>query len=284
MKIQVIETISDSGNPTDDNEDRFGWNEVTAFVIDGATPLGPPLLDAAHSDAAWLAAFATDFFLQRLPSAASGREVVRSLNAAARNHFYSHVRSQAEPYQYPVAAFQCIRIRGSSIETMGLADCVLWIRDKLGRCMTWTGATSEAPPDLQAINSSGSSEPPSVGALHDQRVLSQLRLQRSTYNSGAGPWTLGLEPAAADHVVIKNLEIALPALGILCTDGFSAAVDHYRLYTVEGIFAVAEREGLSKILHRLRQTEHHADPTGALFPRFKQSDDATAILFEIRSV
>jgi hypothetical protein len=281
VKIQVIETISDPGNPDDDNEDRVGWNETAAFVIDGATPLGPPLLGAAHSDAAWLAEFASDFFLQSLPSAASGKEVVRSLNAAARNHFYSHMQGQAEPYQCPVAAFRSIRIRSNGVETMGFADCVLWIRDRLGHCMTWTGATSEGLPDSRSTNSSHISAP-SVGALHDQQVLSQLRMQRSRYNSGAGPWTLGLEPVAADHVVVEDIKIALPALGILCTDGFAAAVDPYRLYTVDSIFAVAEREGLSKILCELRHTEHDLDPSGILFPRFKVSDDATAIFLEIR--
>ena len=43
----------------------------------------------------------------------------------------------------------------------------------------------------------------------------------------------------------------------------------------------ASREGLSKLLAELRVVEHREDPDGLAFPRFKRSDDATALLFEI---
>jgi hypothetical protein len=277
----VIEAISDPGYSDSENEDRFGWDNAAAFVIDGATPLAPPLIAPPHSDAAWLAEFAREFFLQSLASELPGNEIVRSLNGAAREYYRSQVRAEVEPYQYPVAAFQALRIIGCNLETMGLADCSLFIKDALGQCARWTGVTSSGLVERQNADQKSVSQP-SVGGLHDERVLAALRTRRATYSSGVGPWALGLEPAAADHVAIENIAVRLPALAVLCTDGFAAAVDCYELYTIETMIAAAEKDGLNLPLRELRRIERDLDPDGSLFPRFKRSDDATAILFAIK--
>lgn len=46
------------------------------------------------------------------------------------------------------------------------------------------------------------------------------------------------------------------------------------------IRAASER-GLTTLMAELRQIEREEDPDGQKFPRFKVSDDATALLFEI---
>jgi hypothetical protein len=79
--------------------------------------------------------------------------------------------------------------------------------------------------------------------LHDERVLAELRSQRSIYNTPTGSRTLGLEPTAADHVIVQKLTIQLPAIAILCTDGFAEMVDHYALYGIESMIAEAEKDG-----------------------------------------
>ncbi len=281
MRVHVIEAISKPGCSGRENEDRFGWDSSAAFVIDGATPLGPPLLAPPHSDAAWLAEFARRFFLDALPSGSPSQDIVRSLNTAARAYFRSQVQVEIEPYQYPVAAFQALRILEDNIETMGLADCSLFIRDALGHSMRWTGTPSRSSVKQQDANRTGVLQT-SVGALHDERVLAELRKYRATYNTGNGPWTLGLEPAAADHVAMNSVAVRLPAVAILCTDGFAAAVDCYQLYTIETMFAATEKGGLGLPLRELRRTERDLDPDGCRFPRFKRSDDATAILLAIQ--
>jgi hypothetical protein len=277
LRFQIIETISDPGDSDDENEDRFGWNASAVIVIDGATPLGPPLLMPPRSDAAWLAEFARDFLLRKLPSALSGREIVRSLSTAAREYFYSHVHGEIRLYEHPVAAFQTLRIRGNGLETMGLADCTLFIRDALGQCTRWSGTTSDRSSEREASKRAGG-----VGALNDERVLAALRSQRSIYNTEKGPWTLGLEPAAADHVLVNSLVVRLPALAILCTDGFAAAVDSYELFSSDSMINAAESGGLGSVLREIRHTERRIDPDGSRFPRFKQSDDATAVLFSVQ--
>jgi hypothetical protein len=284
-KFHVIDTISELGCSNGENEDCFGWNHSAVFVIDGATPLGPPLITPPHSDAAWLAEFARDFFVRELSSNSSGPETVRSLNKAARDYFFAHVHQEVEPYQYPAAGFQALRILEEGLETMGLADCVLFVQDAQNQCTRWTGGKPNRLPEQQAARRAldlTSGFKPSGGPLQDDRVLIELRLQRSVYNTPEGSWTLGLEPAAADHVIVQNLKTLLPATAILCTDGFAEMVDHYAIHTIDSIIARAEKEGLARLLIELRHMERHLDPDGSMFPRYKQSDDATAVLICIR--
>ena len=128
-KFHVIDTISKLGCSNGENEDCFGWNRSAVFVIDAATPLGPPLITPPHSDAAWLVEFARDFFVRELSSNSAGPETVRSLNKAARDYFFAHVHQEVEPCQYPAAGFQALRILEEGLETLGLADCVLFVQD-----------------------------------------------------------------------------------------------------------------------------------------------------------
>jgi hypothetical protein len=74
---------------------------------------------------------------------------------------------------------------------------------------------------------------------------------------------------------------SLPATGLLCTDGFAALCDQYGRYSPADLVAAAKSQGLKALLAELRHVERTEDPDGLLYPRFKISDDATALLFEV---
>ena len=55
-ELHIIDSLTDAGHPGRINEDAQGWNASAAFVLDGATTLGPsvappPLTDAAAATA-----------------------------------------------------------------------------------------------------------------------------------------------------------------------------------------------------------------------------------------
>ncbi|HEV7960567.1 MAG TPA: hypothetical protein VGP01_06015, partial [Rhizomicrobium sp.] len=56
MSLTLLEQLSLPGDPATPNEDSFAHLDHAALVLDGATPLGPPLLPGP-SDAAWIAQF-----------------------------------------------------------------------------------------------------------------------------------------------------------------------------------------------------------------------------------
>ena len=70
------------------------------------------------------------------------------------------------------------------------------------------------------------------------------------------------------------------ALVLLASDGFLALVSDYKAYDVEGLMEAACDTGLQALGEELRAIEHN-DPRGTQFPRFKPSDDATALLLKV---
>ena len=69
---------------------------------------------------------------------------------------------------------------------------------------------------------------------------------------------------------------------LLGTDGFLALAIDYGRYSPESLLAAAEQRGLALLGDELRAVEA-ADPDGLRYPRFKRSDDATALLLALRT-
>src|SRR5262249_17776940 len=150
--------ISDPAKPEAENDDRVGWNDSAAFVIDGATGLGDPVV--ASSDAAWLAEHARRYFQKQLTPAQAIGDVVRDLCAEARNAFFAAAgTTEIERYRFPNAAFQSLRVTAGGIETAGLADCKLILRDAGGQTLRHSGSRggrgNEQQSARRAIQSGG---------------------------------------------------------------------------------------------------------------------------------
>jgi len=285
--IRIIDSITDPGSPSRPNEDAAGGNATCAFVIDGATGLGGKSLVGLHgSDAAWLAQFAQSSFEQMVRPGRAMAEIVEEFNSCAANVVHEAAHSlPIEPWNLPVAGFQMVRAEDNGLMTHGLGDCRLFLLDDDGNTFDTSAlrqaAAAEREGARRALAHAGGFS--AYQALAEEPVVrDELRRRRAAYNTAAsGVWTLGVEPEAGRHLASEPLQPALPACGLLCTDGFAALVDQYQRYQA-GEFVTAAREtGLSTLLDELRRIERVEDPDGMKYPRFKMSDDATAVLFEI---
>lgn len=283
--LTITGSISESGDPGRPNEDAWGCTSDCAFVIDGATGLGPQLLAEADSDAAWLARLARDRLEDLLEPDRSMAEIVRATNEHARIELTRVIGElgAVPSWQLPVAGFQLIRLVDATVEIHGLGDCRLFLRGADGEVVVASAMDSRAEENegarraLALLGGLGKTDPVSHAEVADV-----LRRRRATYNRpGTDVWTLGVEPSAADHLVSLYPQITLPARGVLCTDGFGALVDTYAIYSPTDFIDAAVDQGLPSLMRQLRKVEHKDDPEGALFPRFKRSDDATAMSFEI---
>jgi hypothetical protein len=284
MRLEVLDSVSDPAKPGGENEDRIGRNASAAFVIDGATGLGDPVIAPPQSDAAWIAEWARARFVAELAPDRSLREVVRSLCASARERFFAAAAPGIERYRHPGASFQSLRLTESGIEIAGLGDCSLFLRDAAGAVTRWSGLrggrSGEQSSARQVIARIGGLGPDGEG-FRDAETLARLRASRSRHNQEGGVWTLGIHPDAADHVRIETPKIALPATGLLCSDGFADIADNYALCSAEGLIARAETAGLAPLLAEIRRIEREVDPAGLQFPRYKRSDDASAVLVHV---
>jgi serine/threonine protein phosphatase PrpC len=285
--IRIIDSITDPGSPSRPNEDSAGGNASCAFVIDGATGLGGTSIVGLHgSDAAWLARFAQSTFEELVRNGRPVAEVVRELNQRAANvvHEAAHALP-IEAWNLPIASFQMVHVEGDRLVTHGLGDCRLFLVDADGEVVETSAIKAayakERDGARRAIAQSGGFA--THQALADEPVVrEELRRRRAAYNQpGGSVWTLGIEPAAADHLASEQLDVSLPAMGLLCSDGFAALADQYGRYDVADLVRAAASTGLAPLLQELRHIERVEDPDGQQFPRFKVSDDATAVLFEI---
>jgi hypothetical protein len=212
------------------------------------------------------------------------RDVVREVCETASAHFRAVAGAAVERYRHPSASFQSLRLTDGGIEIAGLGDCSLFLRDAAGTLTRHSGlragrsgeqsGAKKALTRLGGLNAEGE-------AHRDAETLASLRAARARQNTEGGVWTLGIHAEAAEHVRIERPDLRLPAVGLLCSDGFADGVDNYGLHSAADLVARAEAERLPALLSEIRQVEREVDPRGLRYPRYKRSDDASAILVKL---
>lgn len=282
--LTIIDSLSLPGHPQKPNEDRCGWTETRAFVVDGATGVGDDVMDSNEgSDAAWIAERARAQF----DAADELRvdETLRRINTDARAAFQAKTGNSSEPWQQPVAGFTLIEWRQDRLIAAGLGDCVLFILDQTGepaRLSPMAENHDHETETARAALRAGSTLIDGASITSTGSLLEREKAMRARYNTAGGPiWTLGIAPEAADYLWSEPVDLQAPLRGLVCTDGFAALVDRYQRFTLAGLIEAASAEGLARLGETLRRIEHEEDPEGRQFPRMKRSDDATAVLFEV---
>jgi len=282
VRLHVLDHLSDPGTPGKANDDSFAVSATLAAVFDGATGLSEtPIFPAEPSDAAWLARLASRRFAQagaERPVA----DIVRELCAEARDAVAAAMSLDALPrWAWPASSFQMIRLGDGGIEIAGLGDSVAYLLTPGGgferHCPIPLGRDREAEAAARARAAAGGDGP----MLRQGVVLERLRAARSRLNTPGGAWTLGLDPAAGDHLRASRLAVVRGTKFLVMSDGFAALAEGYGRHQPAALIGVALERGLPSLLAELRHVEQVEDPDCRRFPRFKQSDDATAILGEI---
>ncbi|HMQ57922.1 MAG TPA: hypothetical protein PKE65_05190 [Rhizobiaceae bacterium] len=290
LTLTLIDSISLPGRANRPNEDTCGFAHGAAFVIDGATGLGENyIVGDTDSDAAWLAAFCKVHFEEMLLPGRPVSEVVRATNRLAKRIAdFAAGRREIPAWANPVAGFQMLRAEGDRLFTYGLGDCVLLLQAADGSV-----SRHSALPDLagkekdkaREVLASAGGLGVSGSVVGEPSFRDRERSFRAAYNTQGGAlWTLGIVEAAGDHVASIMLEPGLPARGLLMSDGFAALSENYERYDYPDLMAAVSERGLVALGRELRAIERDEDPHGDLYPRFKVSDDATAMLVEIRRI
>jgi hypothetical protein len=276
--ISIIDVVSLAGDAAKVNEDAWGTVGRHAWVIDGATGLGAKLLPGA-SDAAWFAMALNDAL------AAVGVEGPRARIAAAidrvrRRFEVQAVREPMGAWEVPCGSVTLAAAHAKHVEFAWLGDCTALIRSRRGT-ITSVGASAEDA-QLESAKAVRMGASARSGWSRSKATTDALRLSREAYNRPGGTWVARLEPEAADHAETLMVPIEPSARLLMMTDGFAALAHRYTRYDHAGLLTAAEDIGLAALGEELRRIERDEDPVGAQYRRFKQSDDATAVLIEIR--
>ncbi|MES1197551.1 MAG: hypothetical protein ABUL55_02890 [Pseudomonadota bacterium] len=287
--LTFIEHISLAGDRAKQNDDACGAQGACAWVIDGATDLhDTPTTDYA-SDAQWLATQLNSTLFEALnqydllgaDEADIRQEIARASAQVSEEYREVYAPPPDEPrWRSPTAALLIVsELDKSGIVGVDLGDCRCFALDASGAAFASGG--QGRPPDREAAMAAEAAKRVGSGPLlRDAQTLDVLRAQRATHNTAGSYWVFGLQPECADHARAWTLELQRPAHLLLCTDGFSALVDRYAAYDAGGLVRAALERGLQDLGRELRAIEAD-DHGGARHPRWKRSDDATALLLRL---
>ncbi|MDR6788364.1 serine/threonine protein phosphatase PrpC [Sphingomonas sp. BE138] len=268
MHLDLIQSLSLCGDSATPNDDRAGSSARHAWVIDGATDLSPPGLLGACGGAAWLAATADAAFAGGAADDLRGT-CVQVFAAVAARYAAERRREPEGAWELPRASWAAVQIVGEALQVAWAGDCaVLRLSDGV---VSWCTPA----PDRARESAQAAALGPGVGAtkLRTPAVLADRRAARSR----AGQRVMSVD-AAESAAVMDDARIAAAADDelLLMTDGMAALVDSYAAYDATALFAAVRTRGLAALGAELRAIEQE-DAACTRFPRFKASDDATAL-------
>lgn len=276
----VLDCVSEPGSPERPNEDACGTAGDFAWVIDTSIFPGTPPLHHPESDATWFAGLANERFHALAPAATDGRELVRQVMRECREAFLDGAPPERHDLMtWPVGALTLVRAAGGLLEAWTLADTTAYLRPPGG-----PAAILGEGPDLREIEAATAADllrtsgatPKTIFPTPEFRAW--LAGRRETQRQGGGDPLFGLRPELSDRMLHQSAACPNGTFVILASDGFSALVDLYRLFDANGLFDAALDRGLAPLIGQARAIEREQDPDGMRFPRFKVSDDATALL------
>lgn len=287
MALDVIDTIHDPGKIGGTNDDDLGHIDDYAWVFDGATGLVETQLTGTASDAAWLAQAGTAALKSRAPSHRGPLTALidEVIGDATRRFNDEADRQPAERYERPTASLILVRQSGGVLDCLNFGDCKILLRDGIGRFQSY-GSSEDSEAYESSLASRFSEQRKQEGESgapdqHRSSFLERLRKVRNRHNVPGGYWIFGLDADAAEHARTRTIEFEGPAVALLMSDGFEALAGDYGRYTEEELLSAALDKGLTSLLEELRHIERELDPEAHKFPRFKQSDDATAMLVKL---
>jgi len=280
MTLELVDSLTLPGNAAKPNDDAFGHMASAAVVLDGATGLGA-LLMPGDSDAAWLAHFGAErlmFYARMGRNARMTLNIV--LNEAEHAFVTGRVRAPAETWEIPFASMMFVTANANGLEALWYGDCAALVK-RPGEALEIVGEAFDKRANESArvaTLAANKGLAPAAG-INLPEFLASLRRARNFVNTDEH-WLFGPDARAADHVAAKQIAAPAGTLILLCTDGFLALASDYGAYDAQGLLEASQSKGLKALGDELRAIEA-ADPDGRRFPRFKTSDDATAVLLQL---
>ncbi|MFV3406416.1 MULTISPECIES: protein phosphatase 2C domain-containing protein [Pseudomonas] len=270
MHFDLIQSLSLAGKPDVPNDDRIGCAERHAWVIDGATDLGEPGLLGTRGGAAWLASAAQRAFAE---AAGPLQGICESVfERLACDYQRDRQREPLALWELPRAAFAAVALEDDELVCAHLADCVVLHRSAQGIAFL----TPE--PDREAERAEAASLGPGTGAhgVRSAAVLADRRTARERPRA-----VLGVDPQLSrDGTCYTRVPAARGDDVLLMSDGFAALFDTYQACDPDGFITRLHSHGLADLAHTLRGIEQD-DAACLRYPRFKMSDDASAIWLRV---
>jgi hypothetical protein len=186
----------------------------------------------------------------------------------------------ADGHETPAASFALLRVLGEEIEVARLGDCLMLLEFQDGNIeLLDDPVLSQIETDLKAKILAMRSLGIGDEAVIRREMMPNLRAIRQRRNMPGGYGVLAADPACLDLLQVDRF----PSTGLrhilMVSDGYYRLVDVYDAMSDRDLLQRTAEMGADALLAELRAIEA-ADSTGALHPRLKMADDATAVLLQ----
>jgi hypothetical protein len=281
MHFELLDSLSLPGDLAKPNDDALAQEGASAVVMDGATGLGEPLLEGP-SDAAWVAHFGAERLMAHMRA---GHDCEEALQVALRETEAEFAklrrREPKETYEIPFASMMFVSLADGRLNGFWFGDCAALMRRPGENVQVLGDALAKRARERERVALLAAS----MGATSAQKsvrdiFLPALRRARNFVNTETGGWLFGPDVQAFDHVARVNVAAPEGTIVLLVTDGFLALASDYDRYGLDALLDATQSRGLKTLGDELRSIEE-SDPDGKRFPRFKKSDDATAMLLKV---
>jgi hypothetical protein len=264
------------------NEDAYGYGDGFAWIIDGALPLDKTNVTPWKNDVTWVGNWWTDYLNSRLKNLDTSIHEHLESGILALNASFSKFAEIDQLSKLDRASF-CIGIARAGeevLECFVLGDVEVAVKLKDGRYKIVTDRRIENLDDevIKMIASNKERQNNIVFNGYTADELAILRRNRMKMNSENGYSILEHEVKAVQEGIYESFPIDLVESVLLMTDGFSALYNKYDYCSLEGLFSLAEKKGVGKIIPILRGLEQEGFST---YQRLRKHDDATGVYCKI---
>lgn len=261
--LKVLESLSKAGE--EKNEDLVWHDGNLLAVLDGSSGLIPMALDAL-----WF----TNCFVEGLAKSAAG-PLFERINYAldySRNRFFD-LQPGYDAIDYPSAAGAFVQERSGAIEVLAVGDCTACLTLEGGREMTFSDDTIRHLDDevIELCEQIRDTSGRPLSELMKEDVIRQRLLEnrhKMNRSDGYRILSMNMEPLKASDMEVIPAEQVRKI--VLFSDGFEEMADQLRQCS----------SSLEDLYSELRNREAK-DPTFEMMPRFKSSDDASALIAEV---
>lgn len=293
MRLSQVAAVCEPGDAHPCEDTLWAGGDL-AFVMDGASAMATPLLDAVTGDAAWFVATVTERLRHRWAESTSVTSALRDaladtaqtwsrLTGAAPSHDppAHDAPPPLLPHRLPSAGLALVAIEHDDLVLLRVGDCELHVVTDDG-----TQRVFDDPPlrrlDERALERMAEYRDAGLsrdGALAAIRPM--LIAHRDLLNDPAGYPALSVTRLDGLVPEVRRLPAHAVRRVLLTTDGFSCSWQSYALEEPSRWLPGAGIDArVAEVLRRLRGIEEE-DRDGLRHPRFARHDDATALVVDL---
>ena len=254
------------------NEDTYGYNNNTFWVIDGATDIFNDKYLSEISDVQWIVQ-KLNYALKEKSLLISLKEMLRAAieNVRAEALKTSPVISTIPLNQLPTFSICCVRINKNNLEYLCIGDCSLFCSN----CPSTRYSDLRILPFHYQVNEVKEKykNNPNEYNIH---VFEKVREIKRFINIEDGYWIGTLDPNVVGKSVEGRIDINQGDRFLLCSDGFRPSLDEANLISFSPNDIFNEKSVNELIKNQIFSEKKYQSQTG-----INISDDKTILLVEI---